>query len=87
MSELSKSVKYLRSDNKRLEAELMEITLMTEKIDQSAAEERNALVKRLTVELEDLKKVNQLVKVSYDKNNIIHLFLQKFKMYNLPLGH
>ncbi|KAL5236682.1 hypothetical protein ACI65C_004092 [Semiaphis heraclei] len=61
-SELSKSVKYLRSDNKRLEDELTKITMMTEKIDQTAAEERNALVKRLTLELEDLKKVNQLVK-------------------------
>lgn len=45
--------------------------MMTEKIDQTAAEERNALVKRLTLELEDLKKVNQLVKVSYDDNYII----------------
>ncbi|XP_015371366.1 PREDICTED: 33 kDa inner dynein arm light chain, axonemal-like, partial [Diuraphis noxia] len=61
-SELSESVKYLRSDNKQLENELMEITMMTEKIDQTATEERNALVKRLTLELEDLKKANQLVK-------------------------
>jgi len=68
-------VKYLRSDNKRLEDELTEITMMTEKIDQTAAEERNALIKRLTVELEDLKKANQLVKVSNDDNHIIILIL------------
>jgi len=62
----------------------MEITLMTEKIDRDTAEERNALVKRLTEELDGLKRVNQLVKVSNniiinlynENNNIIRLYLQ-----------
>lgn len=44
----------------------MEITLMTEKIDRDATEEREALVKRLTEELDGLKNANQLVKVSND---------------------
>jgi len=48
----------------------MEVTLMTEKIDRDTAEERNALVKRLTKELDSLKKTNQLVKVSNDDNII-----------------
>lgn len=61
-----KSANYLRSDNERLEAELKKITLKTEKIDQDTAEERNALVKRLTEELDGVKKANQLVKVSND---------------------
>lgn len=65
-----KSANYLRSDNEKLEAELMEVTLMTEKIDRDTAEERNALVKRLTKELDSLKKTNQLVKVSNDDNII-----------------
>jgi len=53
----------------------MEITLMTEKIDRDTAEERNALVKRLTEELDGLKRVNQLVKVSNDDNIITILLL------------
>ncbi|XP_025206806.1 33 kDa inner dynein arm light chain, axonemal-like [Melanaphis sacchari] len=65
-SDLLKTVEYLRSENKRLEAELMKITLMTEKIDRDAAEERNVIIKRQTEELDGLKRANQLVKVQLE---------------------
>jgi len=41
----------------------MEITMMIEKIDRDAAEERNAVIKRQIEELDGLKRANQLVKV------------------------
>lgn len=70
----------MKSDNKRLETELMEITLMTEKIDQDTADERKALVKRLTEELNGLKDANQLVKVS-NNDIIIKCIIIVIKVY------
>lgn len=63
-SDLLKSAEHLRTDNMKLEAELMEITRMIEKIDQESAEERKAMIERQTKELDVLKKANQMVKVT-----------------------
>ncbi|XP_060842382.1 33 kDa inner dynein arm light chain, axonemal-like [Rhopalosiphum padi] len=64
--DLLKSAEYLRTENKSLEDELMEITMMIEKIDRDAAEERNAVIKRQIEELDGLKRANQLVKVQLE---------------------
>ncbi|XP_025190403.1 33 kDa inner dynein arm light chain, axonemal-like [Melanaphis sacchari] len=65
-SDLSTKVEQLISENENLEIELAEINLMTEKLEQDAAEQRNAAIKHQTEEIASLKKSNQLIKVQLE---------------------
>ncbi|XP_060843918.1 33 kDa inner dynein arm light chain, axonemal-like [Rhopalosiphum padi] len=65
-SDLSTKVNQLIYENKNLEIELAEINVNTVKLEQDAAEQRDAAIKRQAEELASLKKSNQLIKIQLE---------------------